>query len=182
MAGSIAMPVINPRETEEVIVTEIIYVDSEGHTLTSVFETPSAVPVGGAPPSATPAAASAPVNPPPAAQSPPAPPAPVPQPSSVAPSAPSATPSPVAQTSGSGSTSSGGSAADSVASYIQSNGNDDTLFVGWVDPTDPKFGEIAVYHHNIHRLNHSVSTVVYNQTMADLAQAWTEKCIGEEEV
>ena len=186
-AGSIAMPVVNKRQIEDIVVTEIIYVDTSGATVSTLYETGAPSLRGGAPaPTPSPAAASPPAGPPPAAQSPPASPAPAPAPqpssASVASSAPSATPSPVSQSGGSGGTSSGSSAADTVSSYIQSNGNDDTLFVGWVDPTDPKFGQIAVYHHNIHRLNHSASEVVYNQTMADLAQAWTEKCIGDEEV
>lgn len=189
-AGSIAMPV-NKRQTDEVLVTEVEYVDQYGDVISVAYETAAPTPVGGAP-AATPQpqGSSAPVSSAPASATPPSSsqaPAPVAaqsqpanSPSPVA--SPSATPTPVSQTSGGSGGASGGSAAQAVEAYISANGNADTLYVGWVDPSDPKFGEIAVYHHNIHRLNHSVSTVSYNDSMASQAQAWAEKCITEEEV
>ena len=188
-AGAIAMPLVKRQvvETDEVLVTEIDYVDGQGHVISKAYQTGEATPVGGAGPTPTPVTTPS-ATPTPANQSPPdnspAPPSPPPADNSPAPAAPVASPSttPVSQTGGSGGTSSGSSAAQAVQSYVQQNGNDDTLFVGWLEASDPRFGKIAEFHHNVHRLNHSTTTVSYNQSMADMAQAWAEKCITEEEV
>ena len=183
-AGSVAMP-LNKREVDLTIVTEVEYVDQNGHVISIAYETanPTALAEGAAatpqpqaPASGSPAVSSpapqAQPSPAPAAQSPPAS-QPSPSPSPVA-AAPSAAPSVNQNNVGTG--------AGAVSNFVKQNANDDTTFVGWLDPTDPKFAAVSVYHHNIHRVNHSVSMVSWNQDMADQAQAWTEKCITEEEV
>ena len=59
---------------------------------------------------------------------------------------------------------------------------DGAKYVGWVDNTDIKFKNMATWHHNQHRRNHSVDPLEYDDKLAQAAQAWAEKCIGEEEM
>ena len=61
----------------------------------------------------------------------------------------------------------GGKAA--VAAYIAANGNSSTLAKGVIPVMDPRFAEICVYHHNVHRLNHSAATVSWNASVASAA-------------
>lgn len=46
-------------------------------------------------------------------------------------------------------------------------------------PTFPSSGtyeEKALYSHNIHRLNHTVPNMSWNQTLADAATSWADQC------
>ena len=67
-----------------------------------------------------------------------------------------------------------------VAAYIKANGNSSTLATGAIASTDPRFPMISVYHHNVHRLNHSAGQVSWNKTMASLAQSWADTCTTAE--
>ena len=54
--------------------------------------------------------------------------------------------------------------------------------LGWIDPYSQLFADMSVYHHNVHRYNHSAPPVIWNATLAMYAQEWSEKCITEEEM
>ncbi|MCJ1445618.1 MAG: hypothetical protein MMC23_006123 [Stictis urceolatum] len=46
----------------------------------------------------------------------------------------------------------------------------DALATGWVDMNNDtqKFADIAVYHHNVHRFNHSAPAMFWNETLFDV--------------
>ena len=186
--GSLAAPVKRAEVVDMTVVTEIDYVDQSGHLLSESVEvgrpapSPEAPVVQAPPPEITPPAPKPTVTagsflqnkPAPSPAAPvPSPAAPAPAPASSAAAAPSkAAPAPApANNKQSGS-------SDSTQQGATAN----ALHVGWVDPTDEMFGQIAVYHTNLHRTNHSVGSVTYDDTLAAAAQDWANKCVTEEEV
>lgn len=54
------------------------------------------------------------------------------------------------------------------------------LKTGWVEPGTEDFKAISVFHHNVHRTNHSVEKVTWDDTLAAAAQKWAESCVTEE--
>ena len=102
----------------------------------------------------------------------PQPAAPAPEPAAPAPQAAAPAPQPAAAPPTNNNINSGSS----------TDANADALHVGWVEPSDPKFAAIAAYHHNVHRANHSVDPVTYDNELANYAQLWASSCQGEEDV
>lgn len=47
-------------------------------------------------------------------------------------------------------------------------------------PTD--FQSVALYHHNIHRANHSTADVTYSDTLAGFAATLSSRCVFEHDV
>ena len=70
-----------------------------------------------------------------------------------------------------------------ASSYLEvRNGGNPTkpgpgaLTVGWVEPGTKAFREISVYHHNVHRANHSAPAAAWNHTLYKWAQAKANTC------
>ena len=162
-AGAIAAPLT---KREDVMVTTVIehdLYDPEGHLINKQFEVGKPVLQQVAPKQA-PAPA-------------PAPPAPQPVAAIQAPADPPKADPPKTQ---------GASAVlpkgGPVSNVNAGGASSDALFVGWVEPTDPKFEAISLYHHNVHRANHSADAVTWDADMAAYAQQWAEGCTSEEKV
>lgn len=51
------------------------------------------------------------------------------------------------------------------------------LRTGWVKPGSQAFINICLYHHNVHRLNHSAVPVTWNNTLFQWAQAKANTCV-----
>ena len=177
-AGVFAVPVKRAEVIDVTVVTEVDYVDQNGHLINKSVETalPAATPqppvVHAPSPQAAPSAAAKPsVNAGSFLQNKPAP-----SPAAPSPAAP-ATPTASKAPAPSSNTKQSGSSTD-----VQQGATANALHVGWVEPTDPIFGQIAVYHTNVHRSNHSAQAVTYDETLAAAAQAWANKCVTEEEM
>jgi uncharacterized protein YkwD len=54
------------------------------------------------------------------------------------------------------------------------------LDVGWIRPGSQAFIDISVYHHNIHRYNHSAPLVKWNDTLYLWAQKKADTCVYNE--
>ena len=178
-AGSMAMP-LNKRQDYEVVIHEVVFQDGEGAWSTSFStDAPTILAPPGAPTPAATSTAPGLAAAQPASQSP-APADPAPLPASPAPASPPAqpTPTPSAVSQSTGTT--GGTAVENVQALINQATNTDATYVGFVNPADPKFAEMAVYHHNVHRLNHSANEVTYDPAIAAVAQDWCNKCLDEE--
>jgi hypothetical protein len=57
-----------------------------------------------------------------------------------------------------------------------------TTIIRDLQPTDPRYKALALVHHNVHRSNHSASSVVYNTTIESWAKAKAESCVWNEDL
>ena len=157
-AGAIAMPVKRDNVVEVTVVTQVNYVNEKGEVVSTSFETTrqAATPVP---------EANAQNDPDPKAD----PPAPQPQGNPTSPAPQNNPPAANQENSGSQSSSDSG----------YSNGGN-PFKVGWVEPGTKDFEAISVFHHNVHRSNHSVGPVTYDNELAKAAQEWADSCKTEE--